>query len=93
MYDGDDSVINPSYSHGNSKNREKLEKPYIRTVPSVLATAKERKNDPPLQAHEDIIDAAPTEMKRQAVEASRDTDQECPEVGLSDRKDISRFPV
>ncbi len=47
LYDGNASVVNPKYSHGNSKKKEKKEKPYFRTAPSVIQTAKERLNEAP----------------------------------------------
>ena len=39
LYDGDASVVNPKYSHGNARP-EKIVKPYFRTAPSVIQTAK-----------------------------------------------------
>jgi hypothetical protein len=42
VYEGDPSVINPQYSHENAKKEEKTQKPYIRTLKSVLETAKKR---------------------------------------------------
>ncbi len=42
VYEGDASVANPTYSHGNAKNPEKTQKPFFRTAKSVFETAKER---------------------------------------------------
>lgn len=75
IYDGDEKVVNKNYSHGNSTHKEKTEKPYFRTAPSVLETAKARPNEPPSKVHGDIMDAAPVAIKIQAVEASRDIEQ------------------
>ncbi|EFX64611.1 hypothetical protein DAPPUDRAFT_266098 [Daphnia pulex] len=75
IYDGDEKVVNKNYSHGNSTRKEKTDKPYFRTAPSVLETAKSRPNEPPSKVHGDIMDAAPVAMKIQAVEASRDIEK------------------
>ena len=75
IYDGDESVVNKKYSNGNATHKEKTDKPYFRTAPSVLETAKARPNEPPSKVHDDIIGAAPLQMKIQAVEASRDIEQ------------------
>lgn len=74
-YDGDASAINPKYSHGNAKHRNKVEKPYFRTVPSVIIEAKERRDEPPSSVHTDLVRTAPSNVKQQTVEASRDMEQ------------------
>ncbi|KZS02877.1 Uncharacterized protein APZ42_034537 [Daphnia magna] len=52
IYAGDDSVINPKYSHGNARKLEKkIEKAFYRTAASVLITGKERPKDPPAQVN------------------------------------------
>ncbi|XP_045032501.1 uncharacterized protein LOC123466305 isoform X5 [Daphnia magna] len=72
---GDDSVINPKYSHGNARKLEKTEKAFYRTAASVPITAKERPKDPPAQVHGDLIESAGSHIKIQAVDASRDLEQ------------------
>jgi hypothetical protein len=39
--------VNKNYFHGNSTRKEKTDKPYFWTAPSVLETAKARPNEPP----------------------------------------------
>ncbi|EFX60896.1 hypothetical protein DAPPUDRAFT_275060 [Daphnia pulex] len=75
MYAGDYSAVNPKYSHGNSKRLEKTEKPYYRISKSVLLTAKERKDEAPAKVYGDIMEAAGTNMKKQAVLVPRDLEQ------------------
>ncbi|XP_045032498.1 uncharacterized protein LOC123466305 isoform X2 [Daphnia magna] len=75
IYAGDDSVINPKYSHGNARKLEKTEKAFYRTAASVPITAKERPKDPPAQVHGDLIESAGSHIKIQAVDASRDLEQ------------------
>lgn len=75
IYDGDEKVLNKNFSHGNSTHKEKTDKPYFRTAPSLLETAKARPNEPPSKVHRDIMDAAPVVIKIQAVEASRYIEQ------------------
>ena len=72
IYDGDEKMVK---SHGNATRKEKTDKRYFRTAPSVLETAKARPNEPPSKVHGNILDAAPVAMKIQAVEASRDIEQ------------------
>ncbi len=72
LYEGDERVINPQYSHGNAKRREKIEKPFYKTTPSVLKTAKERKEDQPAEVYGDMIANVGPNMKKQAVQAPRD---------------------
>lgn len=75
IYGGDKNVINKGYFHGNAKKPEKVEKPYFRTVPSVIASAKERKEDAPSKIHLENVNSVNQNMKSQAVEASRDVEQ------------------
>ena len=75
VYEGDPSVINPKYSHGNAKREEKTQKPYIRTLKSVLDTAKEREDEQPTEVYLDLIKKVGENMKKQAVHAPRDLKQ------------------
>ena len=75
IYSGDVSVVNEKYYHGNAKTKEKMEKPFFPTVPSVLIESKERKQEPPAKVHNDIVKAAPQDMQIQATEATREIEQ------------------
>lgn len=63
IYDGDIEAVNKHYVNGNSKSETEKNKRFFPTVPSVLAEAKERKNEPPAKVHLDIINKAPQEIK------------------------------
>jgi hypothetical protein len=55
VYEGDASVANPTYSHGNATKPEKTQKPFFRTAKSVFETAKERENDQPAEIYGAMI--------------------------------------
>ncbi len=48
---------------------EKTQKPYIRTLKSVLETAKEREGEQPTEVYLDLIKKVGENMKKQAVHA------------------------
>ncbi|KZR97448.1 Uncharacterized protein APZ42_007671 [Daphnia magna] len=75
VYEGNFSVVNPTYAPGNAKREEKTQKPFFRTAKSVLETAKEREGDQSTEVYLDMIKFFGDNMKKQAVQAPRDLKQ------------------
>ena len=61
-YEGNVSVV-VDFSHGNAKRPLKTEKAYYRTEPSLLAKIKEPTSTYPLQMYNQLLEAAPSDVK------------------------------